>query len=69
MSDPGNKTAQAYGVFRPAEGKTPEVQQHATFVLDRLGHVRWAQQGDEPFTDNRTLLYEVADADNRLPKK
>jgi peroxiredoxin len=65
LSDPGNKTAQAYGVFRPKTDKTPEVQDHATFVIDRSGVVRWAQQGDEPFTDNRTLLYEVAQAEGR----
>jgi peroxiredoxin len=62
LSDPGNKIAQAYGVFRPKSEKTPEVQDHATFVIDRSGVVRWAQQGDEPFTDNRTLLYEAAQA-------
>ena len=66
LSDPGNKTAQAYGVFRPKSDKTPELQQHATFVIDRSGVVRWAQQGDEPFTDNRTLLYETAVAEGRV---
>jgi peroxiredoxin len=62
LSDPGNKTAQAYGVFRPKTDKTPEMQDHATFVIDRSGVVRWAQQGDEPFTDDGTLLYEVSQA-------
>jgi peroxiredoxin len=66
LSDPGNKTAQAFGVFRPKTDKTPERQDHATFVIDRSGVVRWAQQGDEPFTDDRTLLYEVAAAEGRV---
>jgi peroxiredoxin len=67
LSDPGNRVAQAYGVYRPASGKTREDLQHATFVIGRDGRVRWAYRGNQPFTGNRTLLYELARLEGRLP--
>jgi peroxiredoxin len=57
LSDPQNEVARRYGVFQ--EGNL----NHATFVIDREGVVRWAQFGDEPFTNDRALLLELA----RLP--
>jgi peroxiredoxin len=62
LSDPEPERAVAarYGVFRPAVGPTPEWQAHGTFVIDRGGVVRWANTGDEPFTDTATLLAELA---------
>jgi peroxiredoxin len=60
LSDPKNAVAERYGVFQPARPGQPENLDHATFVLDREGVVRWAQFGDEPFTDDRALLLEVA---------
>ncbi len=60
LADPGNKTAQAFGVYRPASGTMPEDLQHGTFVIGRDRRVHWVQHGDEPFTGNRTLLYEVS---------
>jgi peroxiredoxin len=68
LSDPANQTARAYGVARRTSSGE-DVLQHGTFVIDRRGVVRWCQCGDEPFTDNRTLLYELARAENRLPTK
>lgn len=67
LSDPGNRVAQAYGVYRPASGKTREDLQHATFVIGRDGRVAWAYRGNQPFTGNRTLLYELARLEGRLP--
>jgi peroxiredoxin len=67
LADAGNKVAQAYGVFRPASGKTPEELQHGTFVLGRDGKVHWAQYGNEPFTGNVTLLHELARLQGRSP--
>jgi peroxiredoxin len=66
LSDPGNKVAQAYGVYRPASGKAREDLQHATFVIGRDGRIAWAYRGNQPFTGNRTLLYELARLERRL---
>ena len=33
---------------------------HGTFVIDRQGKVIWTNRGDSPFTENRTLLHEIA---------
>jgi peroxiredoxin len=60
LSDPKNAVAQCYGVFQPAESGKAENLDHATFVIDRDGTVRWAQRGDEPFTDDLALIREVA---------
>jgi peroxiredoxin len=67
LSDPKNAVAELYGVFRPAREGKGENLDHATFVLDRDGVVRWAQSGDEPFTNNRALLVELARLAGRVP--
>jgi peroxiredoxin len=67
LSDPGNKVAQVFGVFKPAAGKKDEDQQHGTFVIGRDGRIVWAHTGYAPFTGNPTLLYELARLENRLP--
>jgi peroxiredoxin len=67
LSDPGNKVCREYGVFQPAREGREEILQHGTFVLGRDGIVAWAQCGDEPFTGNKTLLYELARLEGRLP--
>jgi peroxiredoxin len=55
LSDPKNRIAEQYGAFdRKAEEPT-----HATFVVSREGKVVWAYRGEEPFTNNRTLLVEL----------
>jgi peroxiredoxin len=69
LADPGNKIAQAYGMFRPAAGKLPDDLQHGTFVIDRAGVIQWTQYGYEPFTGNRTLLHELARLESRLPTR
>ena len=60
LSDPGNEVALKYGAFVPAKDGKAEDLRHATFLIDRLGIVRWANLGDEPFTDHRALLREIA---------
>jgi peroxiredoxin len=67
LSDPGNQVGRVYGVYRPAAGETPEDLQHGTFVIGRDGRVHWAHTGYQPFTGNRTLLYELARLEGRLP--
>ena len=69
LSDPGNKIAQVYGMYQPAMGNTPEDLQHGTFVIGRDGKVYWTHHGNYPFTDNGTLLYELARLEGRLPKE
>jgi peroxiredoxin len=66
LADPGNRVAEQYGVFAPGTRERPENLLHGTFVIDREGVVRWAMTGDEPFTGNRTLLYELARLEGRL---
>lgn len=65
LSDPGNRVAQLYGVYTPAAGKSEENLVHGTFVVDRGGVIRWANFGDEPFTDDRTLLSVIAKLEGR----
>lgn len=67
LSDPGNRVAQAYNVYRPAEAAKKESLLHGTFVIDRNGVVQWVNVGDEPFTGNQTLLYHLAKLEGRLP--
>jgi peroxiredoxin len=66
LSDPGNKVAAAYGVFTPARDGKREDLQHGTFVIARDGHVLWCNVADEPFTNNRVLLVELARAEGRI---
>jgi peroxiredoxin Q/BCP len=69
LSDPGSRIAQRYGVFHPARAGKPELLMHGTFVIGRDGRIVWSHRGDEPFTDNRTLLYEIARVEGRLPAR
>jgi peroxiredoxin len=69
LSDPGNRVAQQYGCYRPKTDKSDEDQRHGTFVIARQGKVVWANTGEEPFTEDRTLLIELARAEGRLPKR
>jgi peroxiredoxin len=60
LSDPGNKIAGIYGVFKPPSGVQEKELLHGTFVLDSQGNVTWANFGEDPFIDNRTLLLELS---------
>jgi peroxiredoxin len=68
LSDPENKTAEAYSIYAPAREGKKERLLHGTFVLDRDGVVRWCHYGDAPFTANATLLVELAKIQGRLPE-
>lgn len=60
LSDPGNSVAAKYGTYTPSTKAGEEGDLvHGTFVIDRRGRVIWANRGDGPFTENRTLLVEV----------
>jgi peroxiredoxin len=68
LSDPGNKVAQAYQVFRREQDGTPaDHLLHATFIIDRHGTVQWVNVGDAPFRSNPALLYALAKIQGRLP--
>ncbi len=69
LSDPGNKVAQAYGVYHPKPGGGEGELRHGTFVVDRKGKIVWINMSEEPFIDNRTLLVEIARAEGRGGKK
>jgi len=61
LSDPGNKVAQAYGVFkRSPGGSQANVLRHGIFVIDSHGTVQWVNVGDAPFRRNSALLYQLA---------
>ena len=66
LSDPGNKVAQTYGVYRPKPMSDEGDLMHGTFVIDRKGKIVWINTGDEPFIENRTLLVEIARAEGRV---
>jgi peroxiredoxin len=68
LCDRDNRAVAAkYGVFRPATGELSKWQAHGTFVIGRDRIIRWANTGAEPFTENVTLLRELAAAEGRHP--
>ncbi|WP_231754259.1 peroxiredoxin family protein [Caulifigura coniformis] len=58
LSDPENKTAASFGVF---DGKELD---HGTFVV-KDGRVVWANTGNEPFLDNKTLLHVLKSSEGK----
>jgi len=59
LTDEGHVVAQQYGcAWKPPAADGFE-QKHGCFVINRAGIITWANTGDEPFTGNRTLLYEL----------
>ena len=61
VSDAGNKVAERYGVYVPASSDRPDDLKHGTFLIDRSGTVVFAQLGYQPFLDNKSLLFWLAD--------
>jgi peroxiredoxin len=61
LADPDNKVAEKYELYTPncEPGKKGGLM-HGTLVINRQGKIIWTNRGDEPFTENRTLLHEVA---------
>jgi peroxiredoxin len=68
MSDPEDAVAERYGVYRPATSGKDEQRQHGTFIVDREGTIVWANRGPQPFVDNKSLLFILAQAQGQLPK-
>jgi peroxiredoxin Q/BCP len=64
LSDPGDAVAEKYGTFAPSPkpGEDGDLM-HGTFLIDRQGRVVWANRGDGPFTENRTLLVQLRRCD------
>lgn len=60
LSDPENKVAGTYGVFTPAGEGKGELLDHGTLVIAPSGQVVWANQGSQPFLDNKSLLRLVS---------
>lgn len=61
LSDPDNTVAQQYGNYTPATAGKGEVQLHGTFLISPEGQVLWANTGNQPFLDNRSLLLRMAE--------
>ncbi len=70
LSDSNNNLAEKYETYSPAkeDGKEGDLM-HGTYVISRHGKIVWANRGDTPFTENRTLIHKVAEFEGRLPKK
>jgi thioredoxin-dependent peroxiredoxin len=60
LSDAGNKVAEQYRVYTPAIGDRDEDLKHATFIVDKTGHIVWGYTGNQPFVDNGLLLKLIA---------
>lgn len=67
LADEKRTVASRFGVFRPKTPNSKEWEAHGTFVIDRTAVIRWVNTGDEPFTNNATLLAEIANVENRFP--
>lgn len=61
LSDPDNKAATAYGTFVAATDTTQEKMAHGTFLISPEGTIEWANLGNEPFVDNKSLLLRMAE--------
>lgn len=68
LSDPGNILAESYGTCYPSKDGEPDLL-HGTFVIDREGKIVWANRGDAPFANNRTLLVELRRSETRVQGK
>jgi hypothetical protein len=69
LTDPSNKVAEKYETYvRSVKADQEGDLLHGTFVISRQGKIVWTNRGDSPFTENRTLLYEAARAEGRLPQ-
>jgi len=70
LSDPGNKVATKYETYVPSATAGQEGDLlHGTFIISRQGKIVWTNRGEAPFTENRTLLHEIARVEGKLPGK
>jgi len=60
LADPDYRVATKYGVYKPAGDSETGDLLHATFLIDRTGEVSWAQLGEQPWIDNKSLLVLLA---------
>ena len=68
LSDPTHEAAQRFGVYTPAGNGRRAWEAHGTFVIGKDRKILWANTGSEPFTDNPTLLFEIAGSLGRAPR-
>jgi len=61
VSDPDNRIAEQYGCFTRATPGQDEDRLHGTFLIDRSGRIIFANRGYQPFLDNKSLLFWLAD--------
>ncbi|MGE3780225.1 MAG: peroxiredoxin family protein, partial [Pirellulaceae bacterium] len=65
LSDQDYRVSEAWGVYvRPSINRSEDLL-HGTFVIDRAGKVIFARRGYQPFVDNKSLLYWLADENGR----
>jgi peroxiredoxin len=70
LADPGSKVAAQYGTYLASSKPGEEGNlMHGTFIISSRAGVVWVNRGDSPFTENRTLLHEIARVEGRLPLK
>ena len=68
LSDPTHESAQRFGVYTPASNGRRAWEAHGTFVIGKDRKIFWANTGAEPFTDNPTLLFEIAMDSGLMPR-
>ena len=61
LSDPNNLVAEQYATYSPETADKKEDQLHGTFLISPEGHVLWANTGQQPFIDNKSLLLRMAE--------
>jgi peroxiredoxin len=65
LTDPGRAVARRYGAWDEFE----ETPLHATFLIDRMGRVRWSRISANPFTDMDFLKGELARVNRLLDQR
>jgi peroxiredoxin len=68
LSDPDDRVSSMYGASEPGSNDASVKRRHGTFLISPQGIVTWCYLGDQPFTDNRTLLYEIARLQGRVSR-
>lgn len=60
LSDPDHTVATKFGTYQPNSrpGEDGEMM-HGTFIINRSGNVVWTNRGDQPFTENQSLLIHL----------
>ena len=67
LSDPDNQVAGLYHTFFPATPDKGDDQLHGTFLVSAEGQVVWANTGYQPFIDNKSLLFQIAEMTDFKP--